>query len=264
MHIKKLLIILILAWASSIAISQTYKKPPNLPAYDFEKWHFGFTIGPEFQNLRISNSSDNIISQVPLEEIPTNADGDNIYYYSETTGITTGFNVGIITSYKLGEYFNLRMIPSLSLGHKIIESRKYYTSENKPFKNKLTADIDPLFISNKIKSTYISCPILIKYKAARIQDMRPYLLAGVNLKYDLSTDKELDITLKKMDVSLELGLGADFYLQSFRFGMEIRFGLGLMNILETGYPEEKENNPYLTSTIDKLKAKTFTIAFNFE
>lgn len=255
MRIKTLLLLTLAFFINSLLSAQNYKRPENLPAYDFKKWHFGFTVGPEFQNMHISNSSANVIDLLDQADIPQGSDA--IYYYSEMTGLSTGFNVGIITSRRLGEYFNLRMIPSLSLGQKTVQSNKYY------HKRELKQDINTAPISTKIKSTYISLPVLIKYKAARIQDMRPYLISGINLKYDLATDDNEAISLKTFDTAIEVGLGADFYLQAFRLGVELRLGLGLSNILQTDRPVNIDH-PYLTPSIQQIKAKTFTIAFNFE
>jgi hypothetical protein len=69
-----------------------------------------------------------------------------------------------------------------------------------------------------------------------------------------------------MDASLEFGIGSDFYMQTFRLGIEVRFGIGLFNILSDKplNTTPGANDPYLTKSIRSIKAKTFTIAFNFE
>lgn len=262
---KFVLTFLILYCCSFIVIGQNYKRPPNMPNYDYQKWHFGFTLGPDYQNLRISNNSADLTGLLPLDQIPTEIPGggglSKISMYSEIKNLTPGFHVGIITSRRLGEHFNIRVIPSLSLGSKEIQSTRLIQGIN-PDTVVFTTEIE----TTKIKSNYISCPVLIKYKAIRIDNARPYLIAGANFKYDLATDTETPITLKKFDTSLEFGIGSDFYMQTFRLGIEIRFGIGLFNML-TDKPENTEPGgvqPYLTKSMSSIRAKTFTIAFNFE
>lgn len=246
-------------------VAQNYTTPPNIPEFDLRKWHFGFTLGTELQNTKISNNSMSVID-MPNLTIPDPSDENGevtgIYYYSEVPKLSTGFHVGIITSRRLGEYLNLRVIPSLSLGEKTVLSKMYV--------EELTSDGDQILYPNEntveetvVKSTYISCPVLIKYKAVRIDNFRPYMIAGANIKYDLAVDYDQAITLNRLDASLELGLGSDFYLQTFRLGVEVRFGIGLLNTLHSDRPEN-DPMPYITASMDKITAKTFTIAINFE
>ena len=227
MKLKFILSLLTLCCFSFLTIGQNYKFPPNKPEYDLQKWHFGFTLGPEFLDLNIVNN--------------------NTTTYSEVVTPGVGFHVGIITSRRLGELFNIRLIPSLALSYTDIKS-----------------EIDNELNTTEIKTTYLSLPVLVKYKAIRINNIRPYMIAGANLKYDLATDFALPITLKKLDTTLELGFGSDFYMQTFRLGVEFRFGIGIFNILQERPEGDTSTNPFLSSSIDNIRAKTFTIAFNFE
>lgn len=262
---KKNVFIALLCLVSIIpALSQTYSIPPNLIHYDMKKWHFGFTLGPEFQYLRVDNNSVNVkgMNNVVL---PGGEDNENVYYYSEMTNMSTGFHVGIITSRRFNDYFNLRIIPSLSLGQKNITSAYNYdglVKENNEY-IRVVYPNETLNESHSIKSTYMSCPVLLKYKAVRINNFRPYMIGGFNFKYDLATDSEDAITLNEFDMGVEVGLGADFYLPDFRLGVELRFGIGLLNMLDENRPAE-DPAPYITASIDQIKARTFTIAFNFE
>lgn len=265
---KFILPFIILCCGSFILIGQSYNHPPNMPEYDYKKWHFGFTLGPEFQNMRIVNNSNNLKTLLPLEDLPNASSSDNtiesIYYYSDIPQLSTGFHVGIITSLRLGEFFNLRMIPSLSLGQRNIVSNMFI-EESIPDKETFHLYQNPKgTINTTVKSTYISLPILFKYKAVRIENVRPYMVAGANFKYDLATDFDEPITLKKVDNYLEFGLGSDFYMHTFRLGIEVRFGIGLLNTLNDRPKGDTADNKYLTSSMDKIKAKTLTIAINFE
>ncbi len=241
---------------------QKYDRPPNMLQYDDKKWHFGFTLGPEFQSLNITNNSENLIGIENIVLPDATYDGiENAYYYSEVTRMGIGFHVGIIASLRLGDYFNLRAIPSFSLGQKNIHSKMFIEEINNGESVLYESREEP--ITTIVKSTLITVPILVKYKAVRINNARPYIVAGPNFKCDLTTDLEVPVTLKRFDTFLEMGFGTDFYMQSFRLGVELRFGIGMMDMLRTDRPSN-DPKPYITSSIDKIKAKTFTLAFNFE
>ena len=297
---KFILLSFIFSCFSFVITGQSYKRPPNLPEYDQKRWHFGFTLGPEYQTLKIANNSNNLGDKTIFPDFPdievvpifadTNKDGidtrlssdeeiiEAIYYSEVVNQKTPGFHVGIILSRRLNDYLNLRIIPSLSLGQKDISSKAFiqerYTIAD-PDHDKY-GETDYRFVTtdtlgnaflptpHTIRSTYITCPVLIKYKSVRIDNFRPYLVAGANIKYDLSTSFDDPITLKSFDTSLEFGLGSDFYLQTFRLGIELRFGIGMFNILSDRPEEDTTDEAYLTSSIETLRAKTFTIAINFE
>ncbi len=263
---KKNILFILILFSSVSALAQRYSIAPNMLEYDEKKWHFGFTLGPDFQNMKIINNSENLISLIPSGDLPsapliTGNTISEVKYYSEIAEVNSpGFHVGIIASKRLGTYLNLRFIPSLSLGGKDIKSQQYLSETGV----KDTTYTGNNTISTNIKSTYISVPVLLKYKAVRINNMRPYAVAGAAFKYDLATSFDNPITLKRIDTSLEFGLGSDFYLETFRFGIELRFGIGLFNMLADRPAGDTVDDNYLSSSIDKIRAKTFTIAFNFE
>lgn len=254
------ILFLFLVVVSSNLVAQYFSSPPNLPHHELKTWHFGFTLGPEMHHVRIANNSENIYDLLPSqfqEDIPSV--DEQVYCYSEKTNSTVGLQVGIIASRRLGKHFNLRIIPSLALGQpQEIKSKLYYNDGNQ-----LMPDTFHL-ATNHINSTYIALPILLKYKALRINNFQPFLIGGVNLKYDLAVKKEDPITLKRSDVSLEIGFGGDFYLQEFRLGFEVRFGIGMFDILDDTYSETKLSEYYITQSIQHIKARTLTIAVNFE
>ena len=260
---KRRLILLNIALLSlSMAAGQQYNRPPNMLEYDEKKWHFGFTLGPEFQKFRVTNNSANLLD-APNITLPTPSydDIENAYYYSEMTNMGIGFHVGVIVSLRLGKYFNLRAIPTLSLGQRTINSQMYI--EEKSGEDFIVYKNDDGFEKSIVKSTQLSLPILMKYKAVRINNIRPYIVAGPNFKCDLIVDYEEPITMKRFDTFLEFGFGSDFYMESFRLGVELRIGIGFMDLLQHNRPEN-DPSPYITSSISKINARTFTVAFNFE
>ena len=60
MKTKNKYIILILLLFSVTTYGQRYKKPQNLPRYDFKKIHFGFTLGINELNFNMQKNSNTI------------------------------------------------------------------------------------------------------------------------------------------------------------------------------------------------------------
>lgn len=229
-----------------MVIGQTYMYSPIQRESNYKTWHFGFSFGPELRDFIVDNNSESII---------TSSNNANIYIYSKVPKLSPAFHIGLITSRRLSDHFDVRIIPSFSLGQYDIES--YYYSGD---------DMNTIAGSriSSIKSAYLGLPILIKYKIFRVKNMVPYLVGGSNFKYDLTTDFDQIITLKKLNETLELGVGSDFLMENFKLGMEVRFGVGLFNVLSERPEQEAFDNTYLTSSIDAIRTKTITIAINFE
>jgi hypothetical protein len=65
------------------------------------------------------------------------------------------------------------------------------------------------------------------------------------------------VKLNRNDLSLEAGVGFEFYTTYFKFGTELKMGYGLRNLV---IPED---NIY-SGSIDKLNSKVFLLSFTFE
>ena len=73
-------------------------------------------------------------------------------------------------------------------------------------------------VSQDLKSNYVSLPVNVRYSANRVNNYRPYIMAGVNPMLDLSKRKEAYIEIKKYDFCVEVGTGCDLYLQLCKNG----------------------------------------------
>jgi outer membrane protein with beta-barrel domain len=119
----------------------------------------------------------------------------------------------------------------------------------------------------KIESTFIDLPLLLKYKATRINNTRPYLIGGINVRNDMARNKEFNedeeiyIKLKPFDVYYELGVGIDFYLAFFKFSTEIKYSVGTLNVVSSNAYEEY---PQYANSMDSMKSRMFMISLHFE
>ncbi len=231
---KFILIFFFISLAFS-SYSQRHKKPQNLPRYDFKKIHFGFTLGINSLNFHINKNNDFLINDTLLTMLAEDQ---------------KGFNLGIVSNLRLGRYTDLRFIPTLVFGERIL-NYKFNNQSNLTLQDK------------RIESTLIDFPISFKYKSARYNNFRTYVICGVKYSLDIASQSEIDdegqeiVKLNNHDLMLEGGFGIDFYLQYFKFSPQIKLSHGIINVLS------KDNTLY-TETINNLKTTSWMLSFTFE
>jgi len=240
MNIKKLIILLFIV---SISFTKLYGQymPKNLPNYDYKDWHFGFTIGINTMNFNV----------YPVDKV----DYDSTVLIIQPK-LSQGFNIGIVANKRLGTFWDLRFVPTLSFGQRNIE----YIIRTSPTEEEL--------FKKSVESTFLDIPISVKYKSKRfdknLNNMRTYVLGGIRYSIDLASQKkkkgssdEVVLKLNPHDFMLTTGVGFDFYLAYFKFGVELQFAYGLINVLD------KEETIY-TTNMEKLSSRMAWITFTFE
>jgi len=216
--------------------AQRRPKIENLPKFDMRPYHFGFTL--------CVNKMDFAIHPVPdFKSL------DSVFVVQSTP--QWGFNIGIVSDLRIGEYGDLRFIPTLSFGDRILD----YTLKDS---NGLVFNS-----SKKIESTFLDFPLLFKYKSKRLNNVRAYVIAGVQYSIDLASQaKKKDkknslIKIKENDFLYQVGVGFDFYLFYFKFATELKMSYGVSDLL-------KRDGTVYTKSIDKLSSKIFQLSFLFE
>ena len=94
----KYFLISILLFIGFKSFCQKHKKPQNLARYDFQKIHFGFTLGINNLNFNLQQNT----------KITTNDSLKTIHTKGQK-----GFNLGIVSNLRLGKYTDLRFVPAL-------------------------------------------------------------------------------------------------------------------------------------------------------
>jgi len=218
-----------------LGVNAQRKKVLNTPKYDLDPLHFGFTVGLNTMDFNIYNSKQiNFFDTV----------------YSVNAIRQTGFNLGIVSNLRLMRFLDLRFLPGISFGQRNLE---YLVRGNNGFYKK----------TMKIESTFLEFPFQLKYKAKRVNNYRPYLIAGFNYRIDLAArDKVKEeerpmILLERHDIYYELGFGVDYYLPFFKFSTEIKYAVGLNNIIN---PDPTE----YARAIERLVSNLVVISFHFE
>ncbi len=232
---KKLLYSLILFLVLKSVYSQNVQVK-NMPNYDRQWWHPGFTLG--------FNTSDFVVK---LGGDLNQADS----LYQVTSQSSSGLNLGIVLNLKLHDNFDLRFIPTLTFSARELD----YTFA----KNGVVDHI----VSKNVQSTFADFPLDIKFKSVRINNYRIYVLGGAKYAIDFvsqSKVKDLNkqiVKLQQNDFGWELGVGIDIYFEYFKFSPELKVFHGMRNLLV------KENTAY-SNYLDGLFSKIFYISFCFE
>ena len=256
---KKCFSIILLLYLSVNTFAQT-QRVKNLTTFDDKKLHFGFTIAVNTMDFRLEHYHP-IGTNPEFSEWTGGTIGDEALIDSATivqgdiAEQVPGLTVAIISNLRLGEYFDLRFLPGLSFG----ERRLVY---NVPVYDNNNVSSEPLKYYS-VKSTYIDLPLLLKYKSSRLNNQRPYIIAGPALRVDISkTGVEDLVRVKRSGFYVEAGIGWDSYLRFFRLSTELKVSLGLGNMLNAG-PNETQRQ-YYTTAIKKLTSNIFTLSFHFE
>ncbi len=230
------------------------RKVLNLPNYDQDPYHFGFI-------LAANNMLFNIKPVDNLSFIKWNSDqspdifADSLYVYKVTSQGTPGFSIGILGNLRIARHFDLRFVPTLSFGERIL---------NYGILSYKDGESSYIEVQKSITSTLVEFPLFVKYRSKRLNNMAAYVTGGLKYTLDLASQKKAeknlnDVTVKinKHDLLAEVGVGFDFYTNYFKFGTELRMGYGFFNLIK------KEGNLY-TDSIDRLKSKIFLLSFTFE
>lgn len=163
-----------------------------------------------------------------------------------------GFNVGLIGDMRINQYINLRLEPGL-----------YFTQRAFTFPG-FEEERDFL---REVKSTYIHVPLLVKFSTKRLNNFKPFVVAGVSRSWNLSSNEnnpedneEGQFRMTAGTNYFELGFGVDFYLYFFKFTPSIR---GVFATSDELVPDDSPNSPW-TSNIDQLSTRAIFINFTFQ
>lgn len=233
----KHIIITILALVSLpfSAISQR-EKVKNQPYADQKLYHLGFLVGINAQDVIIMHSGFK--------------NPDNSTWFTEIPSYSPGFSVGFIADRYLNQYMNLRLTPTIHFG-----------SKNFLFKEQTTGQE----YNSSIRTNYISLPLNVRFYAQRLNNFRPFVVAGGYLNNEIGKPKEPIVKFKNIDYGLEIGLGCNFYFPMFKLSPELKFSFGLKDIIDKDRSDLTDKDKIIfTNAIKSGKSRMITLIFNFE
>ena len=204
----------------------------NYQNFENKQLYFGITLGVNSSFYRISQSQEFIYD-------------DTVATVNAKRG--PGFNLGIVSNLKMGKYFDLRFIPTLVFADKGLNYQMFDGTE----------------VNKGIESIYIEFPMLVRFKSQPIKDVRVYVMAGMKYGIDLASNAkarraEDQVKVARDDISVEYGLGIQFFFPLFIFSPEIKFSQGIIDV------HSRDPNLIYSRVIDKLFSRTFTFSILFE
>ena len=219
---------------SNQATAQSARGNYNYLDFQQKPYYFGITLAYNSSNYKIFQSADFILN-------------DSISTVQSVTG--PGFNLGIVTNLKIGNYFDIRFLPTLSFAERNINYASA-SGSRPPY-------------SRRIESVFVEMPFHMRYKSEPYKDIRLFVIGGVKYTFDVASDSRSNqsdelVKVSPTDFHLEVGAGAQFFFPYFIFSPEFKFSHGLGNVLIF------DNQLEESTIIDKILSRTFTISFHFE
>jgi len=242
---KRILPVIILA-ILTLKLNAQPERARNIPWFDEKRLHFGFTVG--------FNATDMSIKRQNFD--------DPDFLYADMTRISYGFQVSAVSDLRLGDNLNLRFLPGISFGSREVYFYNYDSDGKGDLANLPDAD-NPVALG----PSYLDFPLQLKYRAHRVNNYRPYVIGGVNFRYDMSARKDYDseskeyVRFKPADFYVEVGFGVDTYLRYFKFAPEIKLAVGLMNLITD---EPRPPHPQFVNSIERATAYMILLNFHFE
>jgi hypothetical protein len=184
------------------------------------------------------------------------------FLYADLIQLQPGFQVSIVSDLRLNKNWNLRFLPGISFG-----SREIWFYE---YDDGVVGDPEELpNVANPVPlgPAFLDFPLHFKYRSKRVNNYRPYVVGGLNFRYDMSAKREYEyepknyLKFKPADFYLEFGFGVDTYLKYFVFAPEIKLGVGLRNILTD---EVREPYVQFVESIDRVNSYIVMLNFHFE
>ncbi len=238
MHITRRHIVILLLLAAGFGTLRAQVQ--YLAGFDKKKIHYGIQIG---------------YTQSKFEDAYTLDDTVRASMYGTTSYYTPGFHLAVLADFRLSNYFNLRILPGLTLINRTINyswSPEYMMAHPGADKKR------------NVESVYGEIPIDIKFRAFRWRNFRPYLTAGGSYGFDFASmrnnknnNDQSIIRLNTSDLRYSVGAGLDFYMRYVKFAIEMKMTFGISDL-------KIPDDDLYTRSVDFINTRTFMLGFTFE
>ncbi|WP_040247757.1 type IX secretion/gliding motility protein PorT/SprT [Psychroserpens mesophilus] len=236
---KRVFIILALFIVSQTASAQLFsrEKIKNNENFDKARLSWGFFLGLNSYDYQFNYEED--LKDILVE---TNV----------------GFSVGLVSNLRITEYLDLRFEPGLFITQRnLMYDPSYFNG----------IEFNNSDLLREVKSTYVHFPLLLKVSTKRLNNFKPFILAGISTSLNLSSNEENpddnsagQFRTKKNVLFYELGFGIDFYNQWFKFSPSIR---GVFALNDELVRDVDPDSPW-TSNITTMKTRGIFLNFTFQ
>jgi Outer membrane protein beta-barrel domain len=219
---------------SGVAEAQHFKwAPRNNPEFDRRKVSYGFMIGlhtsmyeVKYAGLFVTQAFDTV--------------------HSVQGAFTGGFSLGFLVNLRLHEMLDLRVLPKAGFYN---HNLTYYFTDNTTRQQ-------------RVETTMVEFPIQLKYKSMRRGNVRMYMVGGFTPGFEASGKNDAEatqetISIRQFNLTLDAGVGFDFYFPLFKLSQEIRFSRGLVNMLGT-------ESSIFNLPLQSVQTNTISVYFIFQ
>ncbi len=224
--------------------------------HDERPYHFGFTLGVNSQNFALR----------PVEGMFEDPEFGFEYVLPEKD---YGFHIGIVSNLNLTPHMDLRFIPTITFGDRYLEYYMPAPTGGQVNGGNGLSDWESGRPSEKqdLELTLLEFPLHLKFKSARMNNTRAYVIGGVKYTHDLASIElgigdEILARVARNDLHYEFGVGLDHYFFYFKFSAEVKASFGLTNLIRPGEVGPEFQKYY--NSIDRLNSRSIMISFTFE
>ena len=247
---KHQIVIILSLLCALTATAQQDRRVQHKPYIDLRPMHFGILVGMHLQDVEFDQTGPHMVED-------ENGVMQEQYVLCDADRWTAGFSVGVLGEVRLTDNFSLRVTPTMHFG------AKHLTLLNMKEQDELG---QPVRKTQDLKNTYVSVPIDLKFASPRWNNMRPYVMAGVNPMLNLTSGEQDMIRLKRFNTMVEVGMGCDFYLPFFKLIPELKFCFGLGDVLDKNHVNELRDANLRTyaGSVSGAQSKMVVLTFYFE
>lgn len=210
----------------------------NLPDHDSKPFYLGIGFMYEQSHFQVSAH-------------PKFLQSDSVLYVNPLN--TGGFGVSGMFTFHVMDHLEFR----LAFPEFIFASNTLAYHVNYPPAG------ETALATKQIQSLLLGFPAHVKFLSDRINNFRVYMLGGFNYQYDLASNSSARkaqnlVKLTPSDMSIEGGLGFQFYFPVFILSPELKFSEGIKNV------HSRDPNLQYSNVIDKLKTRMIVFSLIFE
>ena len=206
----------------------------NLYDHDSKPYYFGITLGANMSRFQTELHSKFL-------------QNDSVYIAEPVN--SNGFALGLLGTARLSDRFQLRFNPQLLFTERSIFYKLKYPEGTE--------------VTKTVESVIVTFPLQVKLQSDRIGNFRVYMMTGVKGDIDLASNaraKKADdlVKIKKHDYGIELGMGFNFFFQSFILSPEIKISNGLNNI------HSRDERLIYSNVFDKIQSRMVVFSIHIE
>lgn len=214
----------------------------NLQNFESQtKFNWGYSLG--------FSSWDYKLTPAPKDS----NDQSTTFSKIETEG-STGFSVGLLGMFNLHKLLDIRLEPSL-----------HFVSRKLIFQNTELPEGSEDF---KVNSTYLDLPILLHFRGARWNNIRPFIASGIGYIRNLQSNENSDddaskgvFRTKTNNFDWQAEAGIEIYFKRFKMTPSIK---GIFFINNERIADNPGTSPYWNGSISNISSRAITFSLKFE